>query len=115
MLELHPPEDDYPPLSALNDLLYCERRCALHRREDHFVDVTEMVDVGSGLRGAPDRSQWMMVRMEDGRPRPSCRAWLTNTDGRGRPSSGQQGNTQGASACRPRIFCRQLAISHLSR
>jgi len=27
------PDDDYPPLSALNDLLYCERRCGLHRNE----------------------------------------------------------------------------------
>ena len=30
--------DDYPPLSALNDLLYCERRCALHRIENVWVD-----------------------------------------------------------------------------
>ena len=44
------PDDDYRPLSALNDLLYCERRCALQLRHDHFVDVTEMVDIGSGLR-----------------------------------------------------------------
>jgi len=32
------PEDDYPPISALNDLLYCERRCALHRIENVWVD-----------------------------------------------------------------------------
>jgi CRISPR-associated exonuclease Cas4 len=25
--------DDYPPLSALNDFLFCPRRCALHRLE----------------------------------------------------------------------------------
>ena len=37
------PDDDYTPLSALNDLLYCERRCALQLRHDHFVDVTEMI------------------------------------------------------------------------
>ena len=30
--------DDYSPLSALNDLLYCERRCALHRIENVWVD-----------------------------------------------------------------------------
>ena len=29
---------DYPPLSALNDLLFCERRCALHRVEQVWVD-----------------------------------------------------------------------------
>ena len=28
----------------------------------------------------------MMVRTEDGRPRPSCRALLVKKDGRGRPS-----------------------------
>ena len=38
MLELHPPEDDYPPLRSLNDLLYCERRCALHRIEEVWVE-----------------------------------------------------------------------------
>ena len=50
MLELHPPEDDYLPLRSLNDLLYCERRCALQLRHDHFVDVTEMIKIGRGLR-----------------------------------------------------------------
>jgi len=30
--------DEYPPLSALNDLLYCERRCALHRIENVWTD-----------------------------------------------------------------------------
>ena len=30
--------DDYPPLSALNHLLYCERRCALLRIENVWVD-----------------------------------------------------------------------------
>jgi CRISPR-associated exonuclease Cas4 len=33
-LPLAPPDSDgYPPLSALNDLLFCPRRCALHRLE----------------------------------------------------------------------------------
>lgn len=32
------PEEDYQPLRALNDLLYCERRCALHRIEAVWVD-----------------------------------------------------------------------------
>jgi CRISPR-associated exonuclease Cas4 len=41
----HPclPEDDYPPISALNDLLYCERRCALHRIENVWVDNAHTV------------------------------------------------------------------------
>jgi len=30
--------DDYPPLSALNHLLYCERRCALLRIENVWVE-----------------------------------------------------------------------------
>lgn len=30
--------DDYPPLSALNDLLFCPRRCALHRLEGLWRD-----------------------------------------------------------------------------
>ncbi len=30
--------DDYPPLSALNDLLFCERRCFLHRVEGVWVE-----------------------------------------------------------------------------
>src|SRR6266498_2086646 len=31
-------DDDFLPLSALNDLLFCERRCALHRIEQIWVD-----------------------------------------------------------------------------
>lgn len=30
--------EDYPPLSALNDLLFCERRCYLHRVEGVWVE-----------------------------------------------------------------------------
>jgi CRISPR-associated exonuclease Cas4 len=35
-----PPADSdaYPPLSALNDLLFCPRRCALHRLEGIWTD-----------------------------------------------------------------------------
>src|SRR3954471_21052498 len=29
---------DYPPLSALNDLLFCARRCFLHRVEGVWVE-----------------------------------------------------------------------------
>ena len=32
------PDDDYLPLRSLNDLLYCERRCALHRIEGVWTD-----------------------------------------------------------------------------
>lgn len=31
-------DDDYLPISALNDLLFCERRCALHRTEQVWID-----------------------------------------------------------------------------
>ena len=30
--------DEYPPLSALNDLLFCPRRCFLHRVEGVWVE-----------------------------------------------------------------------------
>jgi CRISPR-associated exonuclease Cas4 len=36
---LRPPDsDDYPPLSALNDLLFCPRRCYLHRVEGVWIE-----------------------------------------------------------------------------
>ncbi len=37
-LPLADSSDDYPPLSALNDLLFCERRCFLHRVEGVWVE-----------------------------------------------------------------------------
>lgn len=39
-LAVVPPADPdaYPPLSALNDLLFCERRCYLHRVEGVWVE-----------------------------------------------------------------------------
>ena len=39
-LPVLPPADgpDYPPLSALNDLLFCPRRCFLHRVEGAWVE-----------------------------------------------------------------------------
>lgn len=33
-----PEQDDYPPLSALNDYLFCPRRCFLHRVEGVWVE-----------------------------------------------------------------------------
>ena len=46
MSESHPdtPTDDFPPLSALNDLLFCPRRCALHRNEGLWVDNHHTVE-----------------------------------------------------------------------
>jgi CRISPR-associated exonuclease Cas4 len=32
------PDDDLQPIRALNDLLFCERRCALHRLEQVWID-----------------------------------------------------------------------------
>src|SRR4029077_16806048 len=36
--------DAYPPLSALNDLLFCPRRCALHRLEGLWTDNVHTVE-----------------------------------------------------------------------
>src|SRR4051812_14820848 len=33
-----PVDDDLQPIRALNDLLFCERRCALHRIEQAWLD-----------------------------------------------------------------------------
>ena len=38
MLEVRPSEDDYLPLRSLNDLLFCERRAALHLIEQIWKD-----------------------------------------------------------------------------
>src|SRR5579885_3141566 len=38
------PHGDYPPLSALNDLLFCPRRCALHRSEGLWVENRHTVE-----------------------------------------------------------------------
>jgi len=37
-------EDDYQPIRALNDLLFCERRCAMHRIEQVWIDNVHTVD-----------------------------------------------------------------------
>lgn len=37
-------QEDYPPLSALNDLLYCPRRCALHRLEGVWTDNVHTIE-----------------------------------------------------------------------
>lgn len=46
--------DDYLPISALNDLLFCERRCALHRIENVWVDNAHTVS-GTFLHERADR------------------------------------------------------------
>jgi CRISPR-associated exonuclease Cas4 len=45
-LPMSPPggDDDYPPLSALNDLLFCPRRGALHRVEGLWVETAHTVE-----------------------------------------------------------------------
>lgn len=47
-------DDEYQPISALNDLLYCERRCALHRIENVWVDNAHTVS-GTFLHQRADR------------------------------------------------------------
>jgi CRISPR-associated exonuclease Cas4 len=42
-LPVVPPAEDYPPLSALNDLLFCPRRCYLHRVEGVWTDNVHTV------------------------------------------------------------------------
>jgi CRISPR-associated exonuclease Cas4 len=41
-------EDDFQPIRALNDLLFCERRCALHRLEQVWVDNAFTVEGTAG-------------------------------------------------------------------
>jgi CRISPR-associated exonuclease Cas4 len=43
MTALLPDPDTYPPLSALNDLLFCARRCFLHRVEGVWHDNVHTV------------------------------------------------------------------------
>lgn len=47
-----PPDDDYPPLSGLNDLLFCERRCFLHRVEGMWVATAHTVEGSQAHRAA---------------------------------------------------------------
>src|SRR6266568_2125525 len=37
-------DDDLQPIRALNDLLFCPRRCALHRTEQVWVDTAHTVE-----------------------------------------------------------------------
>ena len=56
--------DDYPPLSALNDLLYCERRCALHRIENVWTDNAHTVSSTLAHERADRPVEW---KSENGR------------------------------------------------
>ena len=37
-------DEDYQPIRALNDFLFCERRCAMHRVEQVWVDNVHTVE-----------------------------------------------------------------------
>src|SRR5438105_4764746 len=37
-------DDDFQPIRALNDVLFCERRCALHRTEQLWVENASTVE-----------------------------------------------------------------------
>ena len=50
--------DGYPPLSALNDLLFCERRCALHRIENIWVDNSYTIEGTHAHRRADLNVEW---------------------------------------------------------
>ena len=41
--QVSPSEEDYQSIRALNDFLYCERRCALHRIENVWIDNAHTV------------------------------------------------------------------------
>lgn len=45
-------DDDFQPIRALNDLLFCERRCALHRIEEVWVDNAQTLEGVLGHRRA---------------------------------------------------------------
>ena len=53
-------DDDLQPISALNDLLFCERRCALHRLEQIWVEnryTLEGTAAHGKVHGDPSREE----------------------------------------------------------
>ena len=64
MSELGSPEDDYLPLRSLNDLLYCERRCALHRIEEVWVENAHTLSGTLSHKRADKPVEW---KCESGR------------------------------------------------
>jgi CRISPR-associated exonuclease Cas4 len=44
-------DDDLQPIRALNDLLFCPRRCALHRLEQLWTDTSHTVEGSHAHRG----------------------------------------------------------------
>jgi len=50
-------DDDYLPISALNDLLFCERRCAMHRIEQVWIDNVHTVEGTHVHRRADDHDE----------------------------------------------------------
>lgn len=54
-------DDDLQPIRALNDLLFCERRCAMHRIEQVWVDNVHTLEGTHGHRRV-DRMIWEAPR-----------------------------------------------------
>jgi CRISPR-associated exonuclease Cas4 len=67
-----PGDDDYPPLSALNDLLFCPRRCFLHRVEGLWVETAHTVEGTHAHRNAHAPGG----EGQPGRPRLARGLWL---------------------------------------
>ena len=55
--------DDFLPVRALNDFLFCERRCALHRVEELWVDNVHTVE---GIHGHQRADRMMDVQTASG-------------------------------------------------
>jgi CRISPR-associated exonuclease Cas4 len=53
-------EDDYQPIRALNDLLFCERRCAMHRIESVWIENVHTLE-GTHAHQRADRAvEWVV-------------------------------------------------------
>lgn len=54
-------DEDLQPIRALNDLLFCERRCAMHRIENVWVENASTLE-GTNAHQRADRAvQWEMA------------------------------------------------------
>ena len=65
-----PDAEEYPPLSALNDLLFCARRCFLHRVEGVWGDNVHTVAGTLGHRRVHEERREPASRPAS-RPRPA--------------------------------------------
>ncbi|MBW3597551.1 MAG: CRISPR-associated protein Cas4 [Planctomycetes bacterium] len=59
-------EENFQPLRALNDLLYCERRCALHRVEEVWVENVFTLE-GTAAHGRAHAARAVAEAEGDGR------------------------------------------------